>query len=89
MGQRHQLFVIAKIGNRYRGLAAIHHPWLYGATALKRKSISILNFLALHSHLKDILACLVTNTVDRLPGNTENLLRRRKPPSDSTRIDRG
>jgi hypothetical protein len=25
MGQRHQLFVIAKIGNRYRGLAAVHH----------------------------------------------------------------
>jgi hypothetical protein len=35
MGQRHQLFVIAKIGARYRGLAAIHHQWLYGATALK------------------------------------------------------
>lgn len=25
MGQRHQLFVIAKIGTRYRGLAAVHH----------------------------------------------------------------
>ena len=36
MGQRHQLFVIAKIGNRYRGLAVFHHQWLYGATALKR-----------------------------------------------------
>ena len=36
MGQRHQLFVIAKIGARYRNLAAVHHQWLYGATALKR-----------------------------------------------------
>ena len=29
MGQRHQLFVVAKIGNRYRPLAAVHHQWLY------------------------------------------------------------
>jgi hypothetical protein len=36
MGQRHQLFVIAKIANRYRGLAVFHHQWLYGAAALKR-----------------------------------------------------
>ncbi|KAJ8071293.1 hypothetical protein OCU04_001629 [Sclerotinia nivalis] len=35
MGQRHQLFIIAKINGRYRGLAAVHHQWLYGATALK------------------------------------------------------
>ena len=36
MGQRHQLFVIASILGKYRNLAAIHHQWLYGATALKR-----------------------------------------------------
>ena len=36
MGQRHQLFVIAKIANRYRGLAVFHHQWLYGARALKQ-----------------------------------------------------
>ena len=36
MGQRHQLFVIAKIGNRYRGLAVFHHQWLYGALALRQ-----------------------------------------------------
>jgi len=36
MGQRHQLFVIAKIGNRYRGLAVFHHQWLYGSIALER-----------------------------------------------------
>lgn len=36
MGQRHQLFAIAKINGRYRTLCAIHHQWLYGQTALKR-----------------------------------------------------
>jgi hypothetical protein len=35
MGQRHQLFVIAKIGHRYRGLATIHHQWLYSSRALQ------------------------------------------------------
>ena len=28
MGQRHQLFIIAKIGSRYRSLAAVHHQSL-------------------------------------------------------------
>lgn len=83
MLQRHELFVIAKIGNRYRGLAAIHHQWLYGAAALQRKSIT------LHCCCVDILARIITNVVDRLPGNTEHLLSPRKPPSDSTRIDDG
>lgn len=36
MGQRHQLFVIAKINGRYRNLLAVHHQWLYGHTALRR-----------------------------------------------------
>ena len=36
MGQRHQLFVIARINGKYRCLAAIHHQWLYGHTALSR-----------------------------------------------------
>jgi hypothetical protein len=36
MGQRHQLFVIAKIANRYRGLAVFHHQWLYGYRALRQ-----------------------------------------------------
>ncbi|KAL8831565.1 MAG: hypothetical protein Q9170_005234 [Blastenia crenularia] len=36
MGQRHQLFVIAKINGHYRQLCAIHHQWLYGHTALRR-----------------------------------------------------
>ncbi|KAI0149493.1 hypothetical protein GGR57DRAFT_473576 [Xylariaceae sp. FL1272] len=35
MGQRHQLFAIAKIGNRFRSLAALHHQWLYGQAAIK------------------------------------------------------
>ncbi|KAL2281063.1 hypothetical protein FJTKL_12083 [Diaporthe vaccinii] len=35
MGQRHQLFVIAKPeGQQYRSLAAVHHQWLYGMSAL-------------------------------------------------------
>lgn len=36
MGQRHQLFVVARVNGRYRTLCAIHHQWLYGQTALKR-----------------------------------------------------
>ncbi|KAL8922316.1 MAG: hypothetical protein Q9208_005286 [Pyrenodesmia sp. 3 TL-2023] len=36
MGQRHQLFVVARINGRYRQLGAIHHQWLYGHTALRR-----------------------------------------------------
>ncbi|KAK7408783.1 hypothetical protein QQX98_009027 [Neonectria punicea] len=35
MGQRHQLFVIARVGNHYRTLAAVHHQWLYGVSALR------------------------------------------------------
>ena len=36
MGQRHQLFVIARVSGNYRSLAAVHHQWLYGHTALRR-----------------------------------------------------
>lgn len=36
MGQRHQLFVIAKLGHRYRPLAAVHNQWLYGEGPLRR-----------------------------------------------------
>ena len=36
MGQRHQLFVVARVNGRYRNLCAIHHQWLYGHTALRR-----------------------------------------------------
>jgi hypothetical protein len=35
MGQRHQLFIVSKIQDRYRTLAAVHHQWLYGASATK------------------------------------------------------
>lgn len=35
MGQRHQLFVISKLAcGRYRCLAATHHQWLYGQSAV-------------------------------------------------------
>ncbi|KAF7885049.1 hypothetical protein EAF00_010867 [Botryotinia globosa] len=40
----HQLFVIAKINGRYRGLAAIDHQSLYGVTALEA-CINILRIL--------------------------------------------
>ncbi|KAL8791509.1 MAG: hypothetical protein Q9213_000126 [Squamulea squamosa] len=36
MGQRHQLFVIAKIRNRFRTLAVVHHQWLYEVGPLER-----------------------------------------------------
>ncbi|KAL8767927.1 MAG: hypothetical protein Q9209_005715 [Squamulea sp. 1 TL-2023] len=36
MGQRHQLFVIANIGGRYRTLAVVHHQWLNGDGPLRR-----------------------------------------------------
>lgn len=36
MGQRHQLYVIAKIGHRYRPLAAVYNQWLYGEGTLRR-----------------------------------------------------
>lgn len=35
MGQRHQFFIIAKMLGRYRRLAAVHHQWNYGHTALR------------------------------------------------------
>ena len=36
MGQRHQLFVIARIAARYRCLAAVHHQSLFGSQILRR-----------------------------------------------------
>ncbi|KAL8796540.1 MAG: hypothetical protein Q9195_001214 [Heterodermia aff. obscurata] len=36
MGQRHQLFIIAKIDGRYRGLAALHNQRLNGLSAVAR-----------------------------------------------------
>ncbi|KAF7186706.1 hypothetical protein HII31_11938 [Pseudocercospora fuligena] len=36
MGQRHQLFIIAKIGSRYRVLGAVHNQWLYAQFAVRR-----------------------------------------------------
>ncbi len=58
MGQRHQLFVIAKVNGRYRGLSAIHHQWLYGFTAIKQchRLLKIFqapeNRIALHHELE-------------------------------------
>ena len=36
MGQRHQLFVIARVWKRYRTLAAVHRQWLYKMGAIER-----------------------------------------------------
>ncbi|KAI4267736.1 MAG: hypothetical protein L6R38_008118 [Xanthoria sp. 2 TBL-2021] len=36
MGQRHQLFVVAKIRNRYRTLAVAHRQWLYEMGPVER-----------------------------------------------------
>ena len=36
MGQKHQLFVIARINGKYRSLAAVHHQWLLGFSAAKQ-----------------------------------------------------
>ncbi|KAL8667145.1 MAG: hypothetical protein Q9168_007331 [Polycauliona sp. 1 TL-2023] len=52
MGQRHQLFVIARINGRYRQLCAIHHQDLEGHGALQR--------------CRDTLN-IFQNTVNRLP----------------------
>ena len=38
MGQRHQLYLVAKIARRYRPLAALHNQWLYSASAVARCS---------------------------------------------------
>ncbi|KAL9103723.1 MAG: hypothetical protein Q9163_001273 [Psora crenata] len=59
MGQRHQLFVIARTNQKYRTLAAVHHQWLYGHTALRRclGTLEILqgknNRVPLEEELKD------------------------------------
>jgi hypothetical protein len=44
MGQRHQLFIIAEVGSRYRVLAALHHQWLYGLTAVQQ-CLQVITFL--------------------------------------------
>lgn len=49
MGQRHQLFVIARIANRYRTLAAVHHQWLYGESALQ-SCLRVLDILRARSN---------------------------------------
>ena len=36
MGQRHQLFVVARVRNRYRTLAVVHRQWLYEMGPIER-----------------------------------------------------
>ena len=51
MGQRHQLYVIARINERYRNLASVHHQWLYGFTALKRCHGLVQTFQAIENRI--------------------------------------
>lgn len=50
MGQRHQLFVIAKIGKGHRCLAAMHHQWLYGKLAVDVAARLVLIFQCPANH---------------------------------------
>src|SRR5271156_1559806 len=79
MGQRHQLFVIAKIANRYRGLAVFHHQWLYGARALKQ----CLALLAIFSAPANRLAILQELAAARLRTSNRS---DHKPTRSETRI---
>ena len=36
MGQRYQMFVVAKVKNCYRTLAVMHQPWLYQIGLVER-----------------------------------------------------
>ncbi len=83
MGQRHQLFVIAKIKNRYRGLAAVHHQWLYGNGPLKGTSVHLTSLIYVQSYLtppqslgnlSDISqACINLIKIFSAPGNRKLL----------------
>ena len=44
MGQRHQMFIIAKAGGRYRVLAALHHQLLHGFMAVRQAPDSSISF---------------------------------------------
>ena len=54
MGQRHQLFVIAKVFGRYRTLAALHNQWLYGERPLER-CLRLLTILQTESNWMPII----------------------------------
>lgn len=46
MGQRHQIFAIARVDRRYRTLAALHSQWSYGKGPLERCLRLLLTFPA-------------------------------------------
>ena len=54
MGQRHQLYVIARSSGRYRVLAAAHHQWLFGRTAIRQCRL-IMGILGAESNRVDLL----------------------------------
>jgi hypothetical protein len=53
MGQRHQFYAIAKVGNRYRIVAAVHNQWLYGYTAV-RQCLNTMRILSASQNLPGI-----------------------------------
>lgn len=46
MGQRHQVYAIAKADGRYRTLAALHRQWGYGIWAIRRCQLALQIFRA-------------------------------------------
>ena len=53
MGQRYQFFAIARINNRYRTLAVVHHQWLYGHRAVRQR-LNTMRILAATGNLQGI-----------------------------------
>lgn len=53
MGYRQQFFVAAKVKDKYRMLAIVHHQWIYGRTSL-RQCLSILKILSAPGNLPGI-----------------------------------
>lgn len=53
MGQRHQFFAIARIGNRYRVVAGVHNQWLYGPIAV-RQCLNTMRVLSASGNLPGI-----------------------------------
>lgn len=74
MGQRHQLFVIASILSKYRTLAAVHHQWLYGHTALRRcrGTLDLLKHPGSYIHLQEELKSAARHDEDYWGASNHN-----------------
>ncbi|KAG8907100.1 hypothetical protein FRB99_005355 [Tulasnella sp. 403] len=58
MGQRHQIYAIARVRGRYRCLAAFHHQWLYGCSAVAGATSSAKDVRQHARLIKKELLCL-------------------------------